>query len=59
MILIYLTLGSLMMFLSGAFWTSYEVNKIEDKPFAKLLVWSIGLSLFGLYMLISMIGFIK
>jgi hypothetical protein len=45
-----------MMFLSGAFWTAHKVNKIEDKPSAKLLVWSIGLFTIGLYFLISIIG---
>ncbi len=56
MLLIYLILGSVMMFQSGAFWTAYKINKIEDKPTGRLLAWSIGLGLFGLYFLTSMIG---
>ncbi len=56
MLLIYLILGSVMLFQSGAFWTAYKINKIESKPTGKLLAWSLGLGLFGLYFLISMIG---
>lgn len=56
MLLIYLTLGSVMMFQSGTFWTAYKINKIEGKPTAKLLALSIGLALFSLYFLISMVG---
>jgi hypothetical protein len=56
MILAYLILGSIMMFQSGMFWSAYKINKIEDKPAGKLLAWSIGLGLFSLYFLISMIG---
>jgi hypothetical protein len=56
MLLIYLIIGSVMMFQSGAFWTAYKINKIESKPTTKLLAWSIGLTVFGLYFLISMIG---
>lgn len=59
MILIYLILGSVMMFQAGMFWTSYKINKIEDKPAGKLLAWSISLCLFSLYFLISMIGAVK
>ena len=56
MLLIYLILGSTMMFQSGMFWSAYKINKIEEKPAGKLLAWSIGLGLFALYILISMIG---
>ncbi len=59
MTLIYLILGATMMFQSGTFWTAYRINKIEDKPAGKLLAWSIGLGLFGIYFLISMIGAVK
>ncbi len=56
MLLIYLILGSTMMFQSGTFWTAYKINRIEGKPTARLLAWSIGLGLFSLYFLISMVG---
>ncbi len=56
MTLIYLILGSTMMFQSGTFWTAYKINKIEGKPATKLLAWSIGLAVFSLYLLISMVG---
>jgi len=56
MILIYLTLGSIMMFQSGMFWTAYRISKIEDKPSGRFLAFSMALGLFSLYMLISMIG---
>jgi len=56
MILIYLTLGSIMMFQSGMFWTAYRISKIEDKPAGRFLAFSISLGLFSLYMLISMVG---
>ena len=59
MTLIYLILGAAMMFQSSTFWTAYRINKIEDKPAGKLLAWSIGLGLFSIYFLISMIGAIK
>jgi hypothetical protein len=59
MTLIYLILGSIMMFQSGAFYTAYRVNKIENKPTGRLLAFCIGLSLFSVYLLISMIGAIK
>ena len=36
MLLIYLILGSIMMFQSGMFWSAYKINKIEDKPAGKL-----------------------
>ncbi len=56
MVFLYLTLGSIMMFQSGTFWTAYKINQIEDKPTTKLLLWCLGLGLFGLYFLIAMIG---
>ncbi len=56
MLLIYLILGSIMMFQSGMFWSAYRISKIEDKPAGKFLAWSISLGLFSLYLLISMIG---
>jgi hypothetical protein len=56
MILAYLILGSIMMFQSGMFWSAYRISKIEDKPAGKFLAWSIGLGLFSVYLLISMIG---
>lgn len=56
MLLAYLILGSIMMFQSGMFWTAYRISKIEDKPAGKFLAWSIGLGLFSVYLLISMIG---
>lgn len=59
MLLIYLVLGCVMMFLSGAFYTAYKVNKIEKKPYHRLIFWSIGLCVFSLYFLISMIGAVE
>ena len=56
MILIYFILGSVMMFQSGMFYGAYRTDKIEGKINGKMLIWSIGLGLFGLYNLISMIG---
>lgn len=56
MLLIYLILGSALMFQSGMFWSAYRVNTIENRPASKFLAFSIGLGLFGLYMLISMVG---
>lgn len=56
MLLIYLILGSIMMFQSGMFWSAYRISKIEEKPAGKFLAWSIGLGVFSLYFLISMIG---
>jgi hypothetical protein len=56
MLLIYLILGSIMMFQSGMFWTAYKIEKIEGKPAGRSLTWCIGLCLFSLYFLISMIG---
>ena len=57
MLLIYLILGSIMMFQAGMFWTAYRIETIEDKPTAvHKLYWCIGLALFSLYFLISMIG---
>ncbi len=56
MLLAYLILGSIMMFQSGMFWSAYKISKIEDKPASKFLAWSIGLGLFSLYLLISMVG---
>lgn len=56
MLLAYLILGSIMMFQSGMFWSAYKISKIEDKPANKFLAWSIGLGLFSVYLLISMIG---
>jgi hypothetical protein len=56
MILISLILGSAMMFQSGMFWSAYKIDRIEGKRNSKMLIWSIGLGLFGLYFLISMIG---
>ncbi len=56
MLVIYLILGSVLMFQSGTFWTAYKINKLEDKPTGRLLAWSIGLGLSSLYFLISMIG---
>jgi hypothetical protein len=59
MLLIYLILGSIMIFQSGTFWTAYKINKIENRPTARLLAWAVGLGLFGLYFLISMIGTVQ
>ena len=57
MLLIYLILGSVMLFQSGTFWTAYKIDKIDATPnYIRHLYWSIGLALFGLYFLISMIG---
>lgn len=56
MLLIYLILGTVMMFQSGMFWSAYNISKIENKPAGNFLAWSIGLGLFGLYFLISMVG---
>lgn len=57
MVLIYLILGSVMMFQSGMFWTAYRIETLEARPSAvRNLYCSIGLALFSLYFLISMIG---
>jgi hypothetical protein len=56
MLLAYLILGSIMMFQSGMSWSVYRISKIEGKPAGKFLAWSIGLGLFSLYFLITMIG---
>lgn len=57
MLLIYLILGSVMLFQSGTFWTAYKIDKIEDKPnYHRHLYWSVGLAVFGLFFLISMVG---
>ncbi len=56
MLLIYLILGSILMFQSGMFWSAYRISKIEDKPAVKFLAFSIATGLFSLYLLISMIG---
>lgn len=57
MLLIYLILGSAMIFQSGMFWAAYKVDTIDEKPNAiNKLYWSISLAVFGLYFLISMIG---
>lgn len=57
MLLIYLILGSVMLFQSGMFWSAYRIDLIDDRPNAvHRLYWSIGLGLFGLYFLICMIG---
>ena len=57
MLLIYLILGSVMMFQAGMFWTAYRIEKIEDRPKAiHKLYWCVSLTLFSLYFLISMIG---
>lgn len=57
MLLIYLILGSVMMFQAGMFWTAYKVDKLDEKPnYNRLLMWSIGLGLMGMYFLISMVG---
>ncbi len=56
MLLIYLILGSIMMFQSGMFWSAYRISVIEDKPAGRLLAFSISLGLFSLYLLISMVG---
>ena len=59
MIIPYLVIGSMAMWQSGAFYTAYKINKMEDKPYKKLLWWSFGLCVLSLYFLISMIGSIK
>lgn len=59
MLLIYLVLGCVMMFLSGAFYTAYKVNRIEKKPYHRLIFLSIGFCVFSLYFLISMIGAVE
>lgn len=57
MLLIYLILGSIMMFQSGMFYSAYRIDSMEERPNAwKRLLWSISLGLFSLYFLISMIG---
>lgn len=56
MLLIYLVLGSIMMFQSGMFWNMYRIEKIEGEPAGRSLAWCIGLGLFGLFFLISMVG---
>ena len=56
MLLIYLIIGSALMFHSGMFWSAYKIERIDGKTNYKLLTWSIGLALTSLYFLISMIG---
>lgn len=56
MLLIYLILGAATMFQSGMFYSAYRIDKMEGKINHKMLVWSIGLGLFSLYLLISMVG---
>jgi len=57
MLLIYLILGSVLMFQSGMFWTAYKIDKIHEHPnYVRHLYWCIGLGIFSLYFLISMIG---
>lgn len=56
MILIYLILGSAMMFQSGMFYSAYRIDKIEGKINNRMLIWSIGLGLSSFYFLISMVG---
>lgn len=57
MLLIYLILGSVMMFQSGMFWTAYKIDTMDEKPTAtRHLLFSVSLALFGLYFLISMVG---
>lgn len=56
MLVIYLILGATMMFQSGMFYSAYRIDKTEGKINYKMLAWSIGLSVFSLYILISMIG---
>ena len=55
MLLIYLILSFTMVFYAGMFWTAYKVDKIEGRP-TKMLWYTIGMALFGLYFMISMIG---
>lgn len=56
MLVIYLILGGAMMFQSGMFYSAYRIDKTEGKINHKMLIWSIGLGLFSIYFLISMIG---
>lgn len=56
MLLIYLILGSAMIFQSGMFWSAYRIDQVEGKHSPRLLAICIGLGLGGLYFLISMIG---
>lgn len=56
MTLLYLIIGSIAMWQSGAFYTAYKINQIEGIPYKKMLWWSIGLCFLSLYFLISMIG---
>lgn len=56
MLLIYLILGTALVFQSGTFWSAFRIDKIEGKINHKMLAWCIGTGLFGLYFLISMIG---
>ena len=59
MLLIYLILGSTMMFQSGMCYSAYKIDRVGGKINRKMLAWSIGLGLFALYLLISMIGTVK
>jgi len=56
MILVYLIIGTAMMFQSGMFYSAYKIDRVEGKFNRKMLIWSIGLGLSSLYFLISMIG---
>lgn len=56
MLLIYLILGTVLIFQAGTFWTAYKIDLIEGRPGSKMIYWCVGAALFGLYFLISMIG---
>ncbi len=56
MTLIYLICGTIMVFQSGMFYSAHRIDRIEGKINRKMIAWSFGLGLFGLYLLISMIG---
>lgn len=56
MLLIYLILGSIMMFQSGMMYSAYKIDLIEGRVDSKMGWWSLALGIVGLYFIISMVG---
>ena len=56
MLLVYLILGTVLVFQSGTLWSAYKIDLIEGRVKSKMIYWSIATGIFGLYFLISMIG---
>lgn len=56
MLLIYLILSFALVFQSGVFWSAYKIDKVDGKDSPKMLWWSIGLGILGLYFMICLVG---